>query len=108
MQMVIDDRKKSDSKSSSSTDNVSLGSGNGAAGEIVDSGAAETRCPPCHGADASVRQEPSPRKLVEANGHALRYYGVRLARQVRVKLVVTDVMLSSAECCTADRAGIQG
>ena len=55
-------------------------------------------CPPWFGADAPVSQELSPRKLVGANGHALRYFGVReldvsvAARQVRMKFVVTGVM----------------
>ena len=80
----------------------SLGSGNGVPGEIaelmVDSGAAVMTCPPWIGADVLVGQELSPRKLVGASGHALRYYGDReldfsvAARQVRVKFVVTDVM----------------
>ena len=65
---------------------------------VVNSGVAVTTCPPWFWADALVIRELSPRKLVEASGHALRYCGVReldlsvAARQVRVKFVVTDVM----------------
>ena len=87
LQKVVDDKQKRDSKSSTSTDNVMP----------VDTGAA-TSCLLWFGADAPVGQEQSLRKLVGANGHALRYYGVReldlsvAARPVRVKLVVTDVM----------------
>ena len=80
---------------------IAVDGSRGAPGEIVelvvDSGGAVTTCPPWF-ADALVIRGLSPRKLVEASGHALRYYGVReldlsvAARQVRVKFVVTDVM----------------
>ena len=80
----------------------SFGSGNGTPSEIVelmvDGGAAVATCPPWFVEDAPVTQELSPRKMVEANGHALLHNGVRelhfsvAARQVRVKFVVTDVM----------------
>ena len=65
---------------------------------MVDSGAAVTTCPPWFGADAPMSQELSPRKLVGANGHALRYDGVHeldfsvAARLVPLRFVVTDVM----------------
>ena len=61
----------------------------------VDSGAVMTTCPPWFGANTRMSQEQSFRKLVGANRHALRHYGVReldfsvAARQVRVKFVVT-------------------
>ena len=81
----------------------SLGSGNGALGDIVelmvDSGAAVKSCPPWSGTDPLISQEPSTRnQCMPTDMHSDRYYGGReqdfsvAVRQVRVKFVVTDVM----------------
>ena len=56
-----------------------------------------TICLPMFGVDAPVSSELSPRKLVGANGHALRYWSfsvvaVQGSVQVRVKFEETDVV----------------